>query len=75
MQTLRFGRQTALSFIAGKPRSHRDRIPPVGVRLAHDGAGAVTTGVADNKKPAEAGFSYDHPDILSVAVHAMVDHP
>jgi hypothetical protein len=31
--------------------------------------------ILNNKKPAEAGFLYDHSDILSVAVLAMVDHP
>ncbi len=30
---------------------------------------------ADEKKPAEAGFSQDHIDSLSAAVLAMVDHP
>jgi hypothetical protein len=30
---------------------------------------------ADEKKPAEAGFSQDHIDSLSAAILAMVDHP
>ncbi len=41
----------------------------------HRGEGTNPTFPAHTKNPAEAGFSFDHSNVLSAAVLAMVDLP